>query len=73
MWSIVHARMRPVNPQLIRHSRRRVALYRERAAELARDAVRVRGNDDRRHFLNLSRTYERTANAIASRADAEAD
>jgi hypothetical protein len=36
-------------------------------------ALRVRSDDDRRHFLNLSRTYERTANAIASRADAEAD
>ena len=36
-------------------------------------ALRMRNDDNRRHFLDLSRTYERTANAIASRADAEAD
>jgi hypothetical protein len=49
---------------LRRDAKRRAAIYHERAAALAKAALRVRSDDDRRHFLSLSRTFERTAEAL---------
>ena len=36
-------------------------MYHKRADELAEVALRSRDDDDRRHYLNLSKVYERTA------------
>ena len=44
-----------------RDAKRRAAMYHKRADELAEVALRSRDDDDRRHYLNLSKVYERTA------------
>jgi hypothetical protein len=48
-----------------RDAKRRAAAFHKRAAALAEVALHLRDDADRRHYLDLAHSYERSANTIA--------